>query len=431
MARRTHFKRGAWGVAFKNGKFYDFTDTHVLVIKGWPDPRGWFKRRSHGFKPTRKFADRLFSQPHFLKDTPAPPKPTIPFTLPNGQMILQGVVIPEEKRARGEYNGWVARTLFTGTIPEEIRQELERFSNRRWHLLNLLARCPQSLDLSRSNPALFYALASNWVYHKPAVTRPMKAARSLIGKKQTVIQGWLGFPATESVRKLLAKIDAMAVDVESLLYLREALKNPLCLKLLQHLPRINRQALMIGSDRRTIEHASPRLLKDVIGISVEMNPEGDPVEVLDAYRLMLDTVRMANIVDWQRCPRKFTSLQRLQAVHDELSARMDVVLLREKYELPEKFGEPPFQGTEGIIPIATPEELCREGHVQKNCVGSYMTFALEGTQYFYRVEQPVRATLSLVLKGEVWEPDQLFKACNAPVDPETKKQIFGELLKTR
>lgn len=431
MVRDKHFKAGAIGIAFKNGKLYEFTDRHVLVMKGYPDPRGWFKRRSHGFKPTRKFADNVFSQENFLNDTPAVTKPTTPFSLPDGQLLLQGIKIPEERRAWGEYGAYRARTSFTSTIPEEIKQELQKYSTRRWHLLNLFARCTNSLDLSRSNPALCYALASNWVFHQPAVTKPIRAARSLIGKRQTVIQAWLGFPDTESVRKLLAKICPEAVSVESLLYLRDALKNPLCLKLLKHLPKINRQALMIASDRRTIQHSSPRLLMDVVNILDEMGTDGDPVETIDVYRLMLDTVRMANIVEWEDCPRRFTSLKHLQKIHDQLSPLMNAERLRRFNNIPEKFADPPFTGNANILPLMTPEEICQEGYVQRNCVGSYVLPVSDGSEFVYRVEAPVRATLSVAFKSGSWQPSQLFMARNEPVDPDLKRQIFEDLFKTR
>jgi len=82
---------------------------------------------------------------------------------------------------------------FLGSIPDDILSEVSRYWTRKWYVLNVLARCPGAMDLSRSNPALLYALASNWVFHKPAVTRPMRAARSLVNRKQRDIMEWLGF----------------------------------------------------------------------------------------------------------------------------------------------------------------------------------------------------------------------------------------------
>lgn len=55
--RITYYKEGPPGVHFKNGKLYSFCKTHALVLSQWPDPRGWFKRRSHDWRPTRKWSD--------------------------------------------------------------------------------------------------------------------------------------------------------------------------------------------------------------------------------------------------------------------------------------------------------------------------------------------------------------------------------------
>jgi hypothetical protein len=68
------------------------------------------------------------------------------------------------------YADEVAKSGFTALVPAEVRMELERYAERRWHLLSVMARCPGALDLSRANPALLFALANNWVFHKPAVT---------------------------------------------------------------------------------------------------------------------------------------------------------------------------------------------------------------------------------------------------------------------
>ena len=430
VRKKSDFKEGRWGLSFKNGKLYEFTDTHVLVMKGWPDPRAWFKQRSHGWIPTRKWADALFSQPEFLDKDPAPVKPPRPFVLPDGQMILPGIVIPEERWARRDYSDYVARMAFVSLIPEEIRREVRAYSDRRWHVMSLLARCPGALDLSHSSPALLFAMASNWAFHKPAVTQPIRAARSLVWKKQKAIQEWLGFPGTEPVRRLLAKITPEAVNVEGLLYLREALGNSVCPKLLSHLPTLNRAAIMMAADRRTMAHVTPRLLEDVLEQSSAKVVCEEADERQDLYRLMLDTVRMAEIMDWEKCPKMFSSVKRIQALHDELAPKMDAKRLK-KYNIPDRFSDPPFRGTEHIIPLKTPEEMFREGYLQKNCVGSHVVSVARGCEYVYRVEQPVRATLAVVFRAGSWVADEFLKACNEPVDPETRRTTFTALFRSR
>jgi len=428
---KSGFREGRWGLSFKDGKLYEFTDSHVVVIKGWPDPRAWLKCRSHGWRPTRKWADALFSQPLFLEKTPPPENPTRPFVLPGGQMILPGVLITAEYRMRKAYWDHLARTAFIALIPDEIRLELQRYWDRRWHLMNIFARCPGALDLSRSNPALLFALASNWVFHKPAVTQPMRAARSLVWKKQKAIQEWLGFPGTEPVRRLLAKITPEAVNVEGLLYLREALRNPSCLELLRHLPKLNRAALMLAVDRRTMEHVTPKLLEDTLENPTAKTIGGEFDGRQDIYKLMLHTVRMAWLVDWEKCPKTFCSVKSVATVHDELASRLDAIRLKKKYNIPDRFIDPPFPGTEHIIPLTTPEELIREGYLQKNCVGTYVFEVIHGWEYVYRVEQPVRATLAVANKWGSWVQHGIFKACNQPIEARVRRDVFRALSRSR
>jgi len=428
--KKSWFREGRWGLSFKDGKLYEFTERHVLVMQGWPDPRAWFKRRSHGWRPTRKWADALFSDPLFLDKKPLPEKPTRPFVLPGGQMILPGIMITAEYRALRAYGDHVARTAFINLIPEEIRQELQRYGDRRWHLMNILARCPGALDLSRSNPALLFALASNWAFHRPAVTQPVRAARSLVWKKQKAIQEWLGFPGTEPVRRLLAKITPEAVNVEGLLYLRDALLNPAYVKLLSPLPKLNRAALMLAADRRTIEHVTPKLLEDTLENPTAKTFSGELDGRQDVYKLMVDTVRMANRVNWEKCPKTFCSVKRVQTVHDDLAPRLDLLRLRKEYNIPDRFSDPPFLGTEHIIPLTTPEEMFREGYLQKNCVGSYVCPVAEGWEYMYRVAQPVRATLSIAFEAGAWVSREFYKACNQPIEAGMRKEILTALFRS-
>ena len=147
---------------------------HLLVIGLQRIVMGFEEATDHGS------TDALFSQSDFLEKTAYPEKPSCPFVLPDGQIILPGIVIPEERSARRAYSDHMARTAFVNMIPEEVRLELLRYSNRKWHLMSILARCPGAMDLSRSNPALLFALASNWAFHRPSVKQPIRAARGLV-----------------------------------------------------------------------------------------------------------------------------------------------------------------------------------------------------------------------------------------------------------
>lgn len=311
-----------------------------------------------------------------------------------------------------------------GPIPPDILSDLMRYSNRRWHILNLLARCSGAFDLGHSNPALLYALASNWVFHKPVVTQPIRAARSLMNVNQKQILTWLGFPGTETVRHIMRKIVPASLTVEALLYLRESLHDPDVTKCLSHLDRINAGVLRLVTDQKYRVYLSPRLLND-IGIDHNQDEPHPPF-----LALFKDTLMMADMVDRKNCPRRFTSLARLYGVHDELSRYVMPVVMAKACALPTRLPVPPFAGTDSIRPILTPTELFSEGLEMKHCAAIRAMGVAEGQEYLYRVFSPVRATLGICRHKAGWQPGQLFKECNVTVDPDVRNALFAELFRS-
>ncbi len=410
------------GTVFKNGKIYHFDKRRILVLQAWPDTRAWRKLPTQGWRHTRKYADQWFSRSLYAKSN----SPTPPFEDPPdvqaGQRLLPFpawfLAARYEMAARGETLAW---DNFFNTIPDDVRTELLLFPERKWHLLNLLARCPGAFDLIHNNPALAYALASNWVFHKPAVLQPMRAARSLVRRKQREILGWLGFPATESGRHIFAKIRPRALSIEALLYLRDALRDAAVRKALTHVPRINAGVLRLASDLRYFPHVTPRLLEEVSQLPIYEEAGKSPVDFLK------DILAMAEQDGWRHCPRQISSLARMYDVHDALTRRIRPQLAKRILDSPLPFPPPPFMGTRTIQPIQTAGELLEEGDAMRHCAGSYIDSVADGSYFFYRVLEPVRATLALRYDDERWVPDQLYGFHNAHVDEILHKRLFAEL----
>lgn len=419
---KSDFKPGRWGYAFKDGKLYEFTPRHVLVLSGWPDPRAWLKRRSHNWRATRKHADAFFStavRPVAVADH----LDAEPAALPSGQYLLPGVYEDSEYGAELEQRDERIILEFIGTIPARIHTALCRYGTRKWHALNLLARCPGAEDLETANPALFYALASSWVFHKPAVRSPIRSARRLVSRKQKHILEWLGFPATETARRILVKIAPQSLSIESLLYLRNALHgDEFVVRTLSHLPHINAVVIRLATDPKYRSVITPRLLADVGA------EDGQHAAYASVFRLLQDTLRMAELVDWHHCPRQFCSLKRLKDVHDELAGTLTPGELAEKLQLPARFQNPPFAGTENIVPITTPDDLYIEGYQMANCVGSHAVLVATGKEYVYRVLSPVRATLSIRREeGNTWSPGEVAAIRNAPLPESLSAQVYAAL----
>ena len=457
------FKPGKPGFGCKNGKLYRFEKRSVLVFAPWPNPQAWFKSHRKGWHSSRKRADKVFSGTLFAKgaetvdlpslDTPdlrvwcgdpAQPDPAEIQQFverhagrqPAGpQSILRLRQSVQERRTKYERIRAAIllvrriQSSYFDAIPEEVRNELLRYTNRRWHLFSLFARCPGALDLSRSNPALCYALASNWVFHKPAVKSPMRAARSLIGKKQKHILDWLGFPGTETARRIMAKTDSKAFDILRMWRFRRALGEPEIVKWLSHMEQINLSVMELVGWRDYRPFISARLLTEVSQEEVEGRRRATAIRMFD------DTLHMAGEMPEVAWPRPFSSLRQLEAVHDDLARQREHRWQREGltcYDGPGgellSFPKPPYAGTGHIQPILTPEDLHKEGQEMGHCVGIYDHRVARGQCFVYRVTDSVRATMEIIRSGnDGWIPGQLCLARNRPVPRPLAAQLFAEL----
>lgn len=457
------FKTGKPGYGCKAGKLYRFEKKSVLVLAPWPEPQAWFKSHRKGWHSSRKRADKVFTDALYAKsdiDTdvfgldnendprlkvwmgdPANPDPEelAHYVRAQGVEPQHPEEIIEERRKikerRAQYEKWrwvvqYVRRLqapYFDAIPEEVRNELLRYGSRRWHLFCLFARCPGSLDLSRSNPALCFALASNWVFHKPAVRLPMRAARSLIAKKQKHILDWLSFPGTETARRIMAKVEPGVLNIKFMLRFRCVFENAELVKWLSHLERINPGVAEMVTRRRYLPFLTSRLL-------LEASREKSTGQRFQSAVWMLDdTLRMLDRLPGALCPPRFTSLRQLLGVHDELARLAEHEWERErlnpKGKAPGRFPKPPFAGTESIQPILSPDELHAEGREMGHCVGIYDERVVQGRCYIYRVTAPVRATMQIFLSDwKGWMPGQLRQARNKLVPSPLASQLFGELL---
>jgi hypothetical protein len=202
------------GESYKNGKYYHFDQREILVMTSWPDPRAWRRTKTIDWKRTRKHADQaltLFDMTlpeqspvdHFVnKFRPDPRGPNLLWDqsqsgLDKAEAIFSHMSasvnkvedifgadfpwpaeITEQDRNcyKGAANSQLVRTSYLRQIPENVRILLHPLRERRWQMLNLLARCPGASDLSISNPGLAFALANNWCFHQPSVSQPSQSA---------------------------------------------------------------------------------------------------------------------------------------------------------------------------------------------------------------------------------------------------------------
>jgi hypothetical protein len=421
--QKTKPKEFRWGTHFKNGKLYVFDKTSVLVARPWPELRAWrLTARRRVWRPVR---------PEINVSTPAVYSQGTPrCAYPPSEWLGEDLLPPpaatpasEESREDKGVVAWAERRMeanrlaceeFFVPMPEPVRQRIDQFTTRQWHLAVMLARCPGSEDLMHSTPALAFALASNWAFHRPAVRQPVRAARSWVRRSQRELAGWLGFPATEASVRLLRKIPPAACHVASLLYLRTAMRDAETRERLSHTRHLDATTLRLMSDERVRGRVSS-------GFVTALAAAAPGVETISQHvHTLRDILEMETLLPEVSVPC-FTSIRQLIQHHDALAAQLnrDGVSAWGNVQFP----PPPLPGTDEIVPLLSPDALLAEGREQGNCVASYARRVARGGQFIYRVLAPERATLLVVWGQDGWKLGQLAGPRNKPVTAVTRHAI--------
>jgi hypothetical protein len=409
--------RNGW--QFRDGKLLRFGRGQVVVLRGWPEPLAWRKIRGGPWRHVRpdlalgeirRAAEGLDLQ-QLERGEWTPRDARLERSGPlAGQLHLAFACSARERIAAGLRTRQEAARSFLALFPPEVLDLVGRFEERQWHVLQLLARCPGADDLVRSNPALAFAIASNWVFHKPAVKQPLRAARRLLRIRRRDAAAWLGFPGTESAARTLARVEAAAVSLKLAFDLRRALLDPQADRLLRHLQRPVRGALRLIVSPELRPYFTPALLEE---IAAAPGWSGS----LRAWGLLRDGIEMSAQLH-RRVPR-FSSTERLERWHDDLMEDMNADARAAYLEL--RFPLPPIPGTDAIEPLVTPRDLLEEGRQMRHCVASYARRVAQGESYVYRMRAPERATLEVTPTRHGWQLAQIHGRQNAPVLPETQK----------
>lgn len=372
----------------QTGKLYLFEPESIQVLKAWP-PQAWCKTAEKGW--------------HRIRSNISIPRYNVEKKINTLQAMRD---LPDSYRSKK-----MAWLKWYATIPEEARNPAAQFSSRQWHLLSFLASCATpAFDLVNSNPALAYALASNWIFHQPAVRAPLRSARTLlsVGKSQKDALGWLGFPSTEATRKAIAKVPASTVSVSRLLFLRTALQSPRVLKKLGHLEVVNAGVLRLLCDPDLTDISTPKLLGEI-----SLNPnERDQAQ--SAY-VLKDVIRLWRFLYAEKhFTPSLSSITKLKGLHDELSEQSQRIM-NVAGEKPVSFPTPPVQGNDFIVPITDSRMLWQEAKEQHNCVFEYLNdIVITQKIYLYQVHTPQRCTLALEKNSLGWSATHLKAECNTP-----------------
>jgi hypothetical protein len=423
---------------FIDGKLYQHSRQHKLELTAWPVPVARVKRDDCWHTASRFLADkalflclndRALRLSSYSESTDIQSKPRL---LLSGQYVFSSIydVTYSSLNIYAEHLPIGNEKEFFDTIPAPVLAELARYYDRHWHLLNLLALCPDALDLSRSNPGLFYALANHWLFRPRTRMDPVEEAAKYINQKQKVILEWLGLPAAEPVRRILAKIDPGTLRKIRDPKFWQIIQLPEIMKLLAHLELIDHDVLELVMDAKYHPYLTPRLLAETVRDKTMMDERQCPVSII--FSVIQDISSRSKECPF---PKKFGSLQRLMEVYDDL-CRRDRLRTRQQQRdyyarrrLGGHFPRPPFAGTETIRPIETPNALSQEGIDMNHCVVAMIDSVAEGRAYVYQVLSPVRATMSMCRQygQNDWVPGELVAESNRSVDSALYDALYFEV----
>lgn len=312
-------------------------------------------------------------------------------------------------------------------LPEAALREARKYESDSARIVTFLSQSPLAMDLSRGNPGLFFALAHHDCFRDSQSPHPEWQATELPALKQRLILEWLGFPATEPVRRILAKMYPNALSVSLLLELRTQLLLPEVVKLLAHQPGLPEATLRVALEEPLRAAVTPRLLEVVSCVLLEPG-QGD-----EFLALLRDTLRLAAQHPECHAPARYKSVDKLRDMHEELLKHMRQRRMAEAREERdgalgvEVFPVPPFAGTPTIQPLVHAGALRAEGDDMDHCAGYLCAEVLRGRIYVYKVLAPVRATLAIERLHRQWLPSQVYQKGNLPVDEGIKERLCVEL----
>ena len=310
---------------------------------------------------------------------------------------------------------------FVATVPEPIRAAVMPYHRRSWQLYAMLARCGDpAFELEASNPGLAFVIANCWVFAPRRVRWEMRRVRSLLWNRRPRALGRLGFPATKSVARVLARVARCALDLSALLHLRGGLHDSGALARLRHVRRINRGVIRLLTEPPLAARVGDRLVAEV---SRDAAYDRDGGSIAGLVR---DTDGM--ISQDGRDPPIWGSLAQL---HDAHLRELERVFRSAPRPVNLAFPPPPLPDIpRKIEALRHSDALVAEGRSMRNCLASgfHAHHVTQGRIYVYRVLEPERCSLAIARTGSGgWRVDELKGPENRPAGRAARDLVWSWL----
>ena len=300
------------------------------------------------------------------------------------------------------------------------------------HFFEIAHRVRFWLQLAKSHPALAVMIAYCWEFDG----EPFESARDRMNDytcwKRSRLCGRFGFPETDEAVRLLLKLEPEALESKYLFALRGVLEEPGCFALLQSVDTIScdliqdlslcnscglAQGLMSDTRRfLKLPHIQRQLLNTMY-LETRSKPAGFyPEFTLKTMRQFgLDPLPFGRFSTAQKYAFHLNQVIKARARFFKIISDVEFTRLG--------WPNPPIPGTQSIEPIASAEELVKEGETMEHCGALYVSSVLLGSMFFYRVLNPQRATVALEKRETAWSISQIHGFQNATPDEKTVRSV--------
>lgn len=281
-----------------------------------------------------------------------------------------------------------------------------------WLQFELAQACAYSThaqELAKDAPLLFILLVSVFAEHPQG----LKVFERLVQSKRKDILRFVGVPASNSLVRLIRRIELLPITPWELDSFREVFSDPELLKLLRHHPEPHTNHMRFLMRHRG--HRFPGMM-----FLVDANSNARDISWL--CRVLGDVERLSqgNIQHFEKVRTK----HQLQEVHDDLVTcfNRDHGVNSEEYRqtqadaLAEEHGEfpaPPIPETHRIQALKSWRSLLDEGRTMHHCVGIYDSLVASGDVFIYQMHEPERLTISVERSGHGWILGEARGYCNA------------------
>jgi len=335
-----------------------------------------------------------------------------------------------EARAEGCIDWWgEALTQAFEDIGDETLDLLRPLRCGGWEVYRALLEMPALADLLRTDASLTVGLVHVLLFaHEEGKSDGrLPDSAALVGRPRREIARHLGFPDTESVVRILRRLEAGCCTLDNLSRLSEMLGPP--------------DPLLSGEERRAHLLRARRLrhlprLNDAVLTALEEDPGGRLFSFcaleemgrcvgLDTSGNLVRRVLRAQPPEQPRRPwRRIDCLEEFEAMRTRVEPPIKRLTTPWRFQ---PWVDPPLAGNERIKPLRTREELFEQGLDASNCLRNDEELSrmfrgvASGRAYVYKVAGPDDATLELRRSddGERWAIGQLMFAGNEPADEET------------